>query len=220
VYLDFAADDAGFGGYIRLERSSFWAAVVGLAGHPLVALRDDDVPRGRGLDVRTDGLWASLTCEAPGEHWSAGMEAFAVGYDDPVDALGDERGDIVALGFDLEWERSTRGLWHVHGDVLVGDSRIAIDTVGSVGEAAVTGRVGQTAIATDDVIAIVAPDGLLAGGVASDGDVRVQLEPRWHAPVKSGSGLPRALCVLTSADHGAGVAWASAAVVNDPAAGT
>jgi hypothetical protein len=209
VYLDFADDDAGFGGYLRLEGQSVWAAVVGFGAHPLVALRDDELPRHRGLDVRTDGLWASLTCETPGEHWSAGMEAFAVGYDDPVAALDDERGDIVALGFDLEWERSG-DLWLVHGDVLVGDGRIALDTRGSVGEHLVTGRVGGRPFASDDLIPIVTPDGLLAGGVGGGEDLRVQLEPRWHAPIKSGGGIARALCALTASDGDAGVAWVSA----------
>jgi hypothetical protein len=208
VYLDFAAADASFGGYVRLEGGSFWAAVVGMDAHPLVALRDDELPRHRGLDVRTDGLWASLTCETPDEHWSVGMEAFAVGYDDPAGALGDERGDIVALGLDLEWER-TGDLWQVHGDVLVGDARIALDTYGSTAVTAVTGRVGVTAFETDDLIPILTPDGLLAGGVASRDEVRVQLEPRWHAPIKSGRGIARALCTLSTADARSGVAWVS-----------
>lgn len=134
MYLDFAADDASFGGYVRLDRQSFWAGVVGMGGHPLVALRDDALPRYRGLDVRTDGLWVSLTCETPGEHWSVGMEAFAVGYDDPDDALGHERGDIVALGFDLEWEREG-DLWRVHGLVLVDEARVEIDATGTVADA-------------------------------------------------------------------------------------
>ena len=154
--------------------------------------------------MRTDGLWASLTCETRNEHWSVGMEAFAVGYDDPVDALASERGDRVALGFDLEWEREG-GLWRVTGEVLVGDARVAIDTFGVLGDAdevAVTGRIGGEPFVTNDVIPVVGPDGLLAGGVASSGDRRVQLEPRWAAPVKSAS-VPRALCRFDD-----GVAWA------------
>ena len=190
-----------------LAGSTFHAGVVGLGHHPLVALRDDDVPRGRGTDVRTEGLWASLTCETAGEHWSVGMEAFAVGYDDAAAALGDERGDRVALGFDLEWERVDQ-LWRVHGEVLIADERIAIDAFGSMTSAAVTGRIGTDAFVTDDVIPVVGPDGLLAGGVASAGDVRAQLEPRWPAPVKLAGGFPRALCrLITAPPQAAGVAW-------------
>ena len=134
VYLDFAAERGAFGGYLRLENQSFWAGVVGMGNHPLIALRDDDLPRHRGFEVRTDGLWVAVTCETPDEHWSVGMEAFAVGYDDPAGALGDERGDIVALGFDLEWERAADDTWHVHGDVLVDDTRRVIDVTGMIGD--------------------------------------------------------------------------------------
>jgi hypothetical protein len=188
VYLDIAADDAAFGGYLYLDGRSFWAGVVGMGGHPLIALRDDELPNHRGLDVRTDGLWASITCEEPGEHWSAAMEAFAVGYDDPADAAGDERGDIVALGFDLEWERVGE-LWQVHGEVLVGESRVALDTYGSTDAAVVTGRIGSSALITDAV-----PDD-------------VQLQPRWPAPIKGAAGASRALCRLVAGDGSRGVAW-------------
>jgi hypothetical protein len=205
MHLDFAADGAHFGGYVRLAGSSFWAGVVGMGQHPLVALRDDEV-RPRRLDVRTDGLWASITCETPGEHWSVGMEAFAVGYDDPVDALRDERGDRVALGFDLEWERVDE-LWRVHGDVLVDDERVSIDVLGSVIDGPrplVTGRLDdRTSFLTDDVIPIIGPNGLWAGGVAVAGDTRTELRPVHHAPVKP---IARALCALTVG----GVAWVEA----------
>ena len=93
-------------------------------------------------------------------------------------------------------EGTEGGLWRVTGEVLVGDARVAIDTFGVLGDAdevAVTGRIGGEPFVTNDVIPVVGPDGLLAGGVASSGDRRVQLEPRWAAPVKSAS-VPRALC--------------------------
>ena len=205
MYLDFAADDGAFGGYVRLHASSFWAGVVGMGEHPLVALRDDELPSSKS-DVRTDGLWAAVTCETTGEHWSVGMEAFAVGYDAPADALADERGDRVALGFDLEWER-VGDVWRVTGDVLVDDAHITVDTYGALTDhprPIVTGRLDvANPFVTDDVIPIVGNDGLLAGGVATSADVRVQLEPRWQAPIKSAGPIPRALCRLQPA----GVAW-------------
>ena len=53
----------------------------------LVAVRDHEVPLPRtGLEVRADGLWGELVCETPLEHWSIGLEAFGLGYDDPADA--------------------------------------------------------------------------------------------------------------------------------------
>ena len=123
-----------------LDGSLFAAGVVGMGHYPLVALRDPEVPRRRraggvpterSRDVRAEGLWASITEETPGEHWSVGMEAFAVGYDDPARAAVDELGDRVALGFDLEWERDGEG-WMVYGDVLVGTDRFEIALPGSI----------------------------------------------------------------------------------------
>jgi len=73
------------------------------------------VAAGRGFDGRGDGLWLSLVCETPGEHWTVGMEAFALAVDDP----DDERGDRVPLGLDIEWGAPG---W-VFGDVLVDDER-------------------------------------------------------------------------------------------------
>lgn len=146
--LDFVADDGRLGGYVRLafhprqNQCWYWAAVVG-PRRPLVVVRDHDVdlPRGDALEIRASGLWAQLVCETPLEHWSTGLEAFAVAMDDPMDAYGDERGQPEALGLDLEWEAATAchtigsGSYVqpcvVHGDVLVGDERLTIEGHGS-----------------------------------------------------------------------------------------
>jgi hypothetical protein len=146
-YLDFVAGDGGLAGYVRLAlRPSegtawFWAAVVG-GGPPLVTLRDHEVPlpSGGGLEVRASGLWTELVCETPLDHWSVGMEAFGVAVDDPLEAWGQERGDPWALGLDVEWEGTAAcatwpagGYWQpcvVHGDVLVGAARFALDGTG------------------------------------------------------------------------------------------
>ena len=109
--FDFAAGDGSVGGYVRLGMRPadgvawYWAAVVG-PDRPFVLVRDHDVPlpRGRSLEVRTSGLWADHTCETPLEHWTVGLEAFGVALDDPREAFGGERGDLCALGMDLEWE--------------------------------------------------------------------------------------------------------------------
>jgi hypothetical protein len=149
-YFDFTAPSKGgsLGGYVRyglypnLGVSWFWAYLAG-TDRPLVAVRDHEapLPRGDALDVRTEGLWSALTCETPHEHWSIGMEAFAVGMDDPADAYRGERGDRVALGLDLEWEAAAPVFDYaavtryeqsciVHGEVLVGDERLQIDGSG------------------------------------------------------------------------------------------
>ena len=52
-----------------------------LKGRKVMVVADEDVPVPRpqaGLDIRTDGLWASLYCETPFEHWSMGLEAFGL----------------------------------------------------------------------------------------------------------------------------------------------
>lgn len=115
---------------IRLDR----------AGEQVIVLDDPDVPPPRvGLGLRAEGLWTELICETPFEHWSYGLEAFALLVDDPDDAAW---GDRVAFGWELEWETvgegpvpdADRGGYHqeggVTGIVLVGSDRIEIDGSG------------------------------------------------------------------------------------------
>ena len=145
--FDVADPASGLGALVRLafrpaERVAWWwAAAVG-CGPPLVALRAHDVPiPARGTEVRTDGLWASLQCETPLEHWSVGAECFAVAYDDPWEALAGERGALVPFGLDLEWEAEGAatprpdgagyGQWcTVTGEILLGEDRIDVTAGG------------------------------------------------------------------------------------------
>lgn len=142
--FDFTTSGGDLGGYLRLGLHPaagvtwFWAALVG-EGRPLVTVVDHDValPRGPGLDLRAEGLWADAVCETPLEHWTLGLEAFGVALDDPSEAYRSVRGDRTALGFDMEWEtagpaseRRPAG-YHlpcaVHGQVLVGREVIDFD---------------------------------------------------------------------------------------------
>lgn len=113
-------------------RAWYWAGVVE-DGRPVVVLLETEAPlprRAHDLELRTSGLWADHVCETPLVHWSVGLEAFAVGLDDPTEAWGAFRGDRVPLGFDLEWEHDAGGrvagaghdvFWSlVTGEVLVG----------------------------------------------------------------------------------------------------
>jgi hypothetical protein len=92
------------------------------------------LPR-RALELRSSGLWADHIAETPLEHWSVGLEAFAVRLEQPTDVFADFRGERVPLGFDLEWEvdgptevavppGEVGGAYAqpcaVHGDVLIG----------------------------------------------------------------------------------------------------
>ena len=140
-HFDFAAPDGSIGGFLRLtlvphgNSSWYWASIVG-EHRPLVAVRHHDVelPRTSELVVRADGLWASVHCETPDEHWSMGLEAFGVRYDDPFEAFGAERGDRTPLGFDLEFEAagpaspisatSYAQAGEMFGELLVGRERI------------------------------------------------------------------------------------------------
>ncbi len=145
IYLDFVDEAAGIAGYLRLglypglQTAWYWGCVVG-ADRQLVTVIDHDIalPPGGSHEIRTDGLWADYTVETPLDHVSVGLEAFAVGVDDPAQVYGDLRGDRVPLGFDLEWETDGSTYAYpgvtryevpcrVHGEVLVGAERIELD---------------------------------------------------------------------------------------------
>lgn len=147
--FDFAAADGALGGWVRVtrlvDRSWYEAALAG-PRRQLLAVLDHDVPfRSAPLEVRTTGLWADHTCETPLDHWTVGLEAFALGVDDPLELHGRQLGDQVALGFDLEWETDGPVLdadsdvgvvgyelaCQVHGEVLVGASTIDFEGVGT-----------------------------------------------------------------------------------------
>jgi hypothetical protein len=55
-------------------------------------------------ELRTSGLWVDHICETPYEHWSYGLEAFALAVDDPAELLGRGYGDRTPLGWELEFE--------------------------------------------------------------------------------------------------------------------
>jgi hypothetical protein len=135
----------GVGGYVTvtllpaLGRAWYWAYLVGDGDGP-VAVIDDEVPAPRSsgsLELRTEGLWADHICETPLEHWTVANEAFGVRFDDPDEAYGRMRGDLVPLGYDLEWETAGPARvvgragysfpCRVHGDVLVGTDRHQVD---------------------------------------------------------------------------------------------
>lgn len=147
-YLDFVDPAVGVAGYVRLGvcaglgRAWYWACLVG-EGRPLVTVIDHDVPLpvAPSREIRTEGLWADYTVETALDHVSVGVEAFAVGVDDPAAVYGDLRGDRVPLALDLEWE-TDGGVYpypgvtryevpcRVHGEVTVGSEQLQIDGFG------------------------------------------------------------------------------------------
>ena len=214
---------AGFVGLVFAGAAAwFWAALVG-DRRPYVLVRDLDVepPRSAAArGVRSAGLWADVNCETPFEHWSVGLEAFGVGMDDPEEALGDERGDRVALGLDLEWESVAplvggEGAYEqacvVHGEILVGVGA-DVETVAFDGHGwrrhgwgrldALTGARSWLGGCLDDGTPY------RAEGVRPD-----WVEVRHRAPLVLDRGvdrtvLERAVCRFTAPDGRPGMGWA------------
>lgn len=146
--FDLASADGELGGWVAFTRHhghAWYQAMLTGPHRQLLAVLDHHVPfRSNPLEVRTTGLWADHVCEEPYEHWTLGLETFALGVDDPLELHGRQHGDSVALGFDLEWEADGPVLdvaqpagtgyevgCRVHGEVLVGRDVIDFEGVGS-----------------------------------------------------------------------------------------
>jgi hypothetical protein len=222
--IDFAATsgpaaEAGIGGFVRLallpnQGVAWWW--TGLLTPRLVAVRDHEVPLPRaGLEIRADGLWGALVCETPLEHWSIGLEAFGIAYDDPADAWGDEWGERLPVGLDLEWE-ATAGPGgtspagpppdgpgavgyaqpgRVHGEILVGaDTRIEFGGAGF--RSRTSGVLDWWSGGPHHRLALVAGDGRAVedGGRAAEplGEAPVLVTAAARPPVR----LARRLCRL------------------------
>jgi hypothetical protein len=143
-----AHDEYGFefpGGTVAITTSAAGAtyrALYAVNDAELAIVASDSLAEPRdGLLLRGDGMWADHICETAIEHWSAGLEAFAVVIEPPMpdDVLG-VRGDLMPFGFDLEWQtlRVTTDdddgyamECLVIGEVLVGADRIEIDGPGA-----------------------------------------------------------------------------------------
>ena len=128
VGFDFWLPDGSFGGFCWLDGAGFVAGVVG-EGRPYLLVKDLDVrPPPGSWEIRAEGLWADHNCETAGEHWSFGLEAFGVAFDDPAEAVRPGAfGDRVPLGYDLEWDEG-----RVYGEVLIGTERLELDCEGTL----------------------------------------------------------------------------------------
>jgi len=206
-HLDAATDD-GIGLSVRLACAPmhgvawWWTYLLlpDLAGPVVVRDHEVALPR-QGLEVRADGLWGELTCETALEHWTYGLEAFGVCLDDPADALRGEIGERMPVGLDIEWEvepdandpHERPADWPVsgytqsgvvHGEVLLGRSRIELDAIGRRSHTWGAPRFGEKAqtawLHTADLDATVA--------MLDDGRVDGYLAPR-DAPAQPISSL-------------------------------
>lgn len=88
----------------------FHAAVLSKTARPIVLAEDEIAHPGRRWELRSSGLWADHNCETEMEHWSYGLEAFALALDDPDQLVREGVGDRVPIGWELEFESATEAL--------------------------------------------------------------------------------------------------------------
>lgn len=153
-------------------RVSYVASVLG-EGRLTTSVIEHDIVAPSGLELRASGIWADHVCETPFEHWSVGLEAFGLVFDDPDDAITTGHGHVTPVGFDLEWEDDAApGALagpdagyvvggRAHGEVLVGHEKLELDGVGSRLHRWGTGPrfVGWGRAVGDVVARSAAPDG-------------------------------------------------------------
>jgi hypothetical protein len=148
-YFDFFAPDGAFGGWVRvglypnLGVTWYHAYLVG-SGRPTIAVAEYEaaLPKPGRLELRANGLWAEHVCETALDHWTVGNEAFGLAVEDPADLYSPiPTGEPVPIGFDLEWETAGEPYHYVHttryeipcsvhGEIAVGDERLALDGFG------------------------------------------------------------------------------------------
>ena len=97
---------AQFANYRHVARAGFYAVVHGeLTGWEPAVVVSEDLRPGDRWEFRTSGLWAEQVREAPTsteQHWSYGLEAFAIRIDNPNELLGRGYGERCALGWELD----------------------------------------------------------------------------------------------------------------------
>lgn len=88
--------------------AGFQTAVFGLvdqastASYPVV-ISAIEIPLGQAWELRTSGLWAEQVRERPFDHWSYGLEAFALAIDEPDELTRRGLGHRVPLGWELDF---------------------------------------------------------------------------------------------------------------------
>ena len=148
-YLDWAASDCSYGGYVRLGlypnlgKAWWWIALVG-KGSPLVLTVEHDMPCADGngaLDVSVDGTAYSVASLEPFGDFRVTSAATGVVLADPAQAFHGVEGERVPVTLDLTWSAraevypypmTTRyeiSSW-VTGTVTIGDETITVDCGG------------------------------------------------------------------------------------------
>lgn len=222
--FDFVDRDGGLGGWVRLTLLpnlgvAWYDGYLCGPGRPLLAVIDREVPLPTSppsLEIRTTGLWADHICETPMEHWTLGLEAFALGVDDPAEIYGRQFGDRVPLGFDLEWEADGPAVaavgaatgfdqpCRVSGEILIGADAVDFDGIGQ--------RDHRRGVRRDWDEVWFRVHGRLDDGtrftatVGADGSAAtingLAAEVRTHESVLGGHDLPTSASVTLAADDG------------------
>ncbi len=73
------------------------------SGPQPVVISAVDIAIGHRWELRTSGLWAEQVRERPFDHWSYGLEAFALAIDEPDELLRRALGHRVPLGWELDF---------------------------------------------------------------------------------------------------------------------
>ena len=146
--FDFWDEAKKIGGWVHFgwnpQTQSIWYVTI-IAGVQrrvtLVAVPDIPVKKlSRSLEFRAEGIWGHHVCEKPLEHWTVGLEAFGVVLDSAEGGLGNQWGERIGVGLDLEWEAVAppvafdEGFQQkclVSGEVLLGSEDFQITATGS-----------------------------------------------------------------------------------------
>jgi hypothetical protein len=96
---------AGFTSYRLVGATDAWYCwALARHGHSLLHVTEFDIPRRSDpMIAKAQAMWSEYTCEAPFEQWTVGNETYAVGLDDPEEALGRVYGEAVPIASDIEW---------------------------------------------------------------------------------------------------------------------
>ena len=92
----------------RGSEAGFQTVVFGLDGPTSktslpVVISALDIALGRAWELRTSGLWAEQVRERVFDHWSYGLEAFALVIDQPDELARRALGHRVPLGWELDF---------------------------------------------------------------------------------------------------------------------
>ncbi len=84
-------------------------------GKPVVMIEADTPIPEKRWEFRTSGLWVEQVCETPQEHWSYGLESFALELDDSTELIRTGFGTRVPLGWELDFYGGAPPRWLLTG---------------------------------------------------------------------------------------------------------